>query len=131
MRYLNPIEHLYQEELYNIRSKILVIIPVPWDRMSESEQFLLSKILTSIKQTLSSVQILSIKDAEADDLLIYRPSAIIAFGSILKVPGHVIQPYTPFKHRESVILQADNLSELEDATRKKNLWNALRGIFQV
>jgi hypothetical protein len=131
VRYLNPIEHLYQEELYNIRSKILVIIPVPWDRMSESEQFLLSKILTSIKQTLASVQILSIEDAQADDLLIYRPSAIIAFGSILKVPGQVIQPYTPFKHRESVILQADNLSELEDATRKKNLWNALRGIFQV
>lgn len=126
----NPIEHLYQEELYNIGQKVLVIIPQPWDAMSESDQTLLSRILGSVKRSLASVQLLSLKDAETDDLLFYNPSKIIAFGTTLKVTGKSIPPNKPFRHSQVTLLQADNFEQL-DEPKKKVLWYALREMFEV
>ena len=130
MSYSNPIEHLYHEELYNLGSKVLVIIPAPWDALSEADQLLLSRILGSVKRTLASVQVLTLSEAETDDLLFYRPSRIIAFGSSLKVSGKSIQPYQSFIHDKVIVLQADSLDQLDDA-KKKNLWSGLKEMFQV
>ena len=130
MKYSNPIEHLYQEELYNLKQKVLVIIPVPWDTLTESDQLLLAKILGSVKRTLPSVQILALQEAETDDLLFYRPSRIIAFGTSMKISGKTIQSYKSFKHDQVIVLQADSLDTLDDA-KKKNLWNALKEMFLV
>jgi hypothetical protein len=128
--YSNPIEHLYQEELYNLGPKVLVIIPLPWDTLPEADQLLLSKILGSVKRTLASVQVLTLREAETDDLLMYRPSKIIAFGSSLRVSGKTVQSYKSFMHDQVVVLQADSLDQLDDA-KKKNLWNMLKEMFQV
>jgi len=130
VNYSNPIEHLYQEELYKLAPKVLVIIPLPWDTMSEPDQLLLSKILGSVKRTLASVQVLTLSEAETDDLLFYQPSRIIAFGPSIKVSGKTIQPYKSFSHKQVIVLQADGLDQLDDA-KKKNLWNVLREMFQV
>ena len=130
MSYSNPIELLYQEELYNLGPKVLVIIPAPWDALSEADQLLLSKILGSVKRTLASVQVLTLSDAETDDLLFYRPSRIIAFGSSIKVSGKSIPPYTSFKHDQIIVLQADSLDQLDDS-KKKNLWSGLKEMFQM
>ena len=130
MSYSNPIEHLYQEELYNLGPKVLVIIPLPWDTLPEADQLLLSRILGSVKRTLASVQVLTLKEAETDDLHMYRPSTIIAFGSPLKVSGKTIQPYKSFRQDQVVVLQADSLDQLDDS-KKKNLWNTLKEMFQV
>ena len=130
MSYSNHIEHLYQEELYKLGPKVLVIIPLPWDTMSESDQLLLSKILGSVKRTLASVQVLTLSEAETDDLLFYHTTRIIAFGSPLKVSGKSILPYHSFRHDQAIVLQADSLDRLDD-TKKKNLWIALKDMFQV
>lgn len=130
MNYSNPIEHLYQEELYNLRDKVIVIIPAAWDGLTEADQLLLAKILGSVKRTLASVQVLAMATAQITDLLIYKPSRIIAFGSVVQVPGEIIHPYKTYQHNQISILLADSLGELDDA-RKKNLWNALKGMFQV
>lgn len=130
MSFSNPIEHLYQEELYNLGPKVVVIIPVPWGTLPEADQLLLSKILGSVKRTLASVQILTLIEADTDDLLLYRPSTIIAFGSSLKVSGKTIQSYKSLRNEQVVVLQADRLDQLDDA-KKKNLWNTLREMFQV
>jgi hypothetical protein len=128
--YSDPIEHLYQEELYNLRPKVLVIIPVLWDTLSESDQLLLSKILGSVKRTLASVQVLALNEVDIDDLLIYRPSRIISFGTSIKEQGKIIQPYKSFNHNQILVLQADSLDQLDDA-KKKNLWNGLKEMFQL
>lgn len=127
---LNPIDQLYQEDLYDLGPKVLVIIPQHWDGCSESDQLLLSKILASVKRSLASVQIMALSEADTDDLLIYRPSRIIALGSTIKVAGKSIQSYQPFRHDQFVVLQADSLGQLDDS-KKKILWNSLRDIFQV
>lgn len=130
MSYSNAVGHLYQEELYSLGPKVLVIIPIPWDTLSESDQLLLSKILGSVKHTLSSVQVLTLKEVDIGDLLFYRPSRIIAFGTTIKVQGEIIQPYKSIKHDQVLIIQADSLEQLDDA-KKKNLWNGLKEMFRV
>lgn len=130
MSYSNPIEHLYQEELYNLGPKVLIIIPMQWDSLPESEQVLLSKILAFIKRSLSSVQVLALSEADTDDLLIYRPSRIIAFGSTIKASGKSVQSYQLYENDSVVVLQADSLDRLDDP-KKKILRNALRELFQL
>ena len=130
MSYSNPIEQLYQEELYNLGPKVLIIIPMQWDTLPESEQALLSKILAFIKRSLSSVQVLASTEVDTDDLLVYRPSRIIAFGSLIKASGKIIQSYQPYENDPVVVLQADSLDQLDDQ-KKKVLRNALKEMFQV
>ena len=129
MSYSNPIEQLYQEELYNVGPKVLVIIPTPWDTVTEEDQLLLSKILVFIKQTLSSVQILTLQDADVSSL-IYRPMRIIAFGSRISFSGQTLESYKLFTADQISILQVDSLSELDQA-KKKILQTALKDMFQV
>jgi hypothetical protein len=122
------VENLYSEEIYNLGPKVLVILPVPWEEVSEAEQLLLSKILGSVKMNVSSVQILTLKEFEVKTLSVYKPSKIIAFGSQIKTSSGTIQPYKPVNENEIVVLQADLLSRLDDVS-KKNLWNSLREMF--
>jgi len=128
--YSNPIEQLYQEELYNLGPKVLIIIPMQWDTLPESDQVLLSKILAFIKRSLSSVQVLASTEVDTDDLLVYRPSRIIAFGSLIKASGKIIRSYQPYENDPVVVLQADSLDQLDDQ-KKKVLRNALKEMFQV
>ena len=125
-----PIEHLYQEELYVLRPKVLVIIPMQWDSLPEDDQVLLSKILTFVKTSLSSVQVLALRDADINDLEIYQPSRILAFGGTIKVLGKNIPSYQAHRHNGIAILQADSLDQL-DAVKKKNLQNALKEMFEL
>jgi DNA polymerase III psi subunit len=122
------VENLYSEEIYNLAPKVLVILPVPWEEVSEAEQLLLSKILGSVKLNVSSVHILTLKEFEVNALRVYKPSKIIAFGSQIKTSSGAIPPYKPVNENEAVVLQADLLSRLNDAS-KKNLWNSLREMF--
>lgn len=127
MSYSNPIEQLYQEELYNVGPKVLVIIPTPWDNVSEEDQLLLSKILVFISQSLSSVQILSSQDVDISKL-IYRPIRILSFGSRVSFSGETVQSYKLFTAGQISILQVDRLGELDPA-KKKILQNSLKDMF--
>jgi hypothetical protein len=127
--YSNPIEQLYQEELYNVGPKVLVIIPTPWEIVSEEDQLLLSKILVFIKQSLSSVQIITLRDVDVSNL-IYRPIRILSFGSRIRFSGETLQSYKLFKSDHVNVLQVDTLGEL-DAAKKKILQNALKDMFQL
>lgn len=125
----NPIEQLYHEELYGIPPKVLIIIPVAWDELPESDKVLLERILNFTKRNLSSVQILSLKEVEIGSLNIYRPSKVIAFGSDIRSSGKSIESYEPCLCDEIVVLRADRLGDL-DEPKKKVLRDVLKGMFQ-
>ena len=129
MSYSNPMEQLYPEELYDLPQKVLIVIPVTWDALPESDKVLLERILNFTKRNLSSVQVLSLKEVETESLIIYRPSRIIAFGSDIKVSGKSIQPYQAYASDQVVVLRSDRLGEL-DEPKKKILRDALKGMFQ-
>ena len=79
-----PLENLYSEELYNIPPKVLIVISKPWSEIQEDEKTLLGKILSAVKLSLSSVQIINRAEFGVADFNAYRPACIIAFGATLK-----------------------------------------------
>src|SRR6187549_3318794 len=83
MTQANPLENLYTEELYRSTSKVLIVIQKPWVQVDEAERTLLGKILTALKLSLASVQVISRKEFEIEDVKTFRPSCVIAFGAVL------------------------------------------------
>jgi hypothetical protein len=125
MTQMHPLENLYQEELYNIRGKVLVLIRKPWADIQEDERTLLGKILSSVKLSLSSVQVINRAEFDAVDFTAYRPACIIAFGSTLKNSN---QTYEKIVRNDVAIVVADELDQLDDI-RKRNLWLTLKQLF--
>ena len=80
----HPLRNLYSEELYNLPTKVLVVVSKPWSEIQEDEKTLLGKILGSVKRSLSSVQIINRVEFGFDDFNAYAPVCIIAFGATLK-----------------------------------------------
>lgn len=119
-------EKLYQEEIYALSPKILVILSGDWADIPESDQLLLGKILGSVKLSLASVQIIARKAFEVSDLFAYNPSHIIAFGSSLK---GISKTYELLSIQEIPIILADDLQKL-DEVKKKSLWGALKQMFR-
>jgi hypothetical protein len=120
-------EHLYQEELYVIPPRTLVLLDKEWPDFSEEEGALLTKILGSVKLSLASVQIIHQSNTSVSDLLSFNPSKIISFG----VNVSPIQKQYEYVPLDGVhIIVSDALSRLDDQ-KKKSLWVALRQMFGV
>jgi len=120
-------ESLYQEELYALGPKVLVILSKKWNEVSEEDQLLLSKILGSVNLNLASVQIITHREFEIHDLKVFAPAKIIAFGSVLKGSP---KPYELLSVQGTSVLQADALHHF-DELKKKSLWSALKRMFNT
>ena len=120
-----PLENLYAEELYNLPPKVLIVIPKPWSQIQEDEKTLLGKILSAVKLSLSSVQIINRAEFVAADFGAFRPNCIVAFGAILK---NSTKMYEKISAKRTAIVVADALRQLDD-NRKRNLWLTLKELF--
>jgi DNA polymerase III psi subunit len=118
--------YIFQEELYDIPSPILVILRHPWSSYVESDRALLSKILGSVKIDSASVRILTRKSLSLSDLTSNQATSVLVFGSEMDQ----ITPYQPMQAQGFTVVKADDLTELDDA-RKKSLWGALKQMFSV
>lgn len=117
-----PEQLIYTEDLYQIPSRVLVLIPVSWQTLPEEDVTLLTKILTSARLSISGVQILNLQEVSVNDLKIYTPTLILSFGVPIKPAA---KRYTVETIDSITIIQSDALSTLNDAT-KKELWTALK-----
>lgn len=120
-------ESLYQEEIYLVRPRALILIDKPWEHVSQDERVLLAKILGSVKLTLSTVQILHRESASLNELAPFNPERVIAFGTRVS-PVHKKYEYLPVDGFH--VIASDSLSMLDDA-KKKSLWLALRQMFAL
>jgi hypothetical protein len=125
MTQTNALENLYSEELYNIKPKVLIVFSKPWSEIQEDERALLGKILSSVKLSLSSVQIINRSEFGVDDFNAYGPACIIAFGATLKNSSKM---YEKIAAERAAIVVADELCQLDDI-RKRNLWLTLKEVF--
>jgi hypothetical protein len=125
MAQANPLELLYQEELYKIKSKVLVVIPRPWEQLQEDETLLLQKVLTAVKLSMASVQIVTKQDFDIQEFEVYQPSFILSFGAVLKGSDKM---YENLLVDGTPVLVSDELRQLDDV-RKKNLWTMLKQAF--
>jgi len=120
------LQHLYQEEIYNIAPKLLIVIDKQWSEVSIDETILLEKIVKALKLTLASVQILTRSEFLPLDFQAFAPDYIIAFGSKLKNSGRL---YEAIQTDGATVVVADALDRL-DEVKKRNLWITLRQVFQ-
>jgi hypothetical protein len=120
-----PLENLYTEELYNLPPKVLIVISKPWSQIQEEEKTLLGKILSAVKLSLSSVQIINRAEFVVADFEAFRPNCIVTFGAILKNSNKM---YEKIMNEQTAIVVADELHQLDDL-RKRNLWLTLKQVF--
>lgn len=120
------LQNLYQEEIYKIDPKVLIVIDKKWSEVSIDEIVLLEKILKALKLTLASVQILTRSEFFPEDFQAFAPEYIIGFGSKLKNSEKM---YEAIQIDGATIVVADTL-DLLDEVKKRNLWIALRQVFQ-
>lgn len=115
-------QFIYSEELYKLPPRTIVLLPVPWETLSEDQVTLLGKILGSVKLSLAGVQMLCREQADIHELEVFNPSVVISFGTRLLPES---ETYTATETDGIRIIQSDALDSLDD-TRKKSLWNVLR-----
>jgi hypothetical protein len=126
---LNPLvaESLFQEDLYQIPGKVLIIIPVAWDAVTQEEKSILTKILAALKLNLETVQIISRSAVAIETLLPFSPAQIISFGVSFQPE---VKSYETVIVNDIKVICADALHMLDDQ-KKRNLWLALRSMFGI
>ncbi len=121
------LQAIFQEELYALTTEVLVIIPAPWESITETDRQLLGKILGAVKINVAGVQIIVARDFNLNDVKHLSPRYVISFGSAFEASSKY---YEVIPSEGCAVLQADALDQLDDP-RKKNLWSALKQMFDV
>jgi hypothetical protein len=121
----NPLESLYQEELYVLPSPLLIILSKPWADLSADELTTLTRMIHAVKLNLGSVQVIVRKDFTIESLSSYAPKRILAFGAALQSNASV---YENLSINNVSIIISEPLDQLDDA-KKKSLWTALKSMF--
>jgi len=123
----SALESLYNEDLYQIPSRIVFVIPQPWEELSEAERTTLSKMISALKLSINGIQIITRKTFSMESLKAFAPGKVVALGSAFESAS---KPYENFTLDGVSIVIADSLTALDD-TKKKNLWLALKQMFGI
>lgn len=119
--------HLFQEELYRVSPSTIVILSRAWEDYSAEEKELLSKILRSVRLSLSGVRIISSPSVNPETLAIQSPSGVLIFGADTT---QEIPFYKNTEREQFSVIRAHDLRDLDDI-RKKELWMALKQMFRI
>jgi hypothetical protein len=120
-------QFIYNEELYQLPARVIILIPMPWNELSDGEKALLAKILSAARLSLQGVQILQDTTVAIESLKVYNPAVVISFGVALTPPTDL---YEPKKIDGITIIRSDKLDALDD-TKKKDLWAALKKLISA
>jgi DNA polymerase III psi subunit len=117
----------YQEEVYQIRLKPIVVINEAWDQLGEKERELLSKIISALKISADSVTIVA---QPLLDITYFngRTLRLIYFGDL---PEGVSRYEILESHDLSFICSVSLTQLLENEQARKQLWAALKKLFSV
>lgn len=120
-------ENIFLEEIYQVPSKITVIISQPWSNLKEDQRLLLSKILQSVKLSLESVRIIHQSTFDITSLR-EKPSRMVAFIA----PPKGLALYEVIQTGETSMIFSDPFDTLiTDEAAKRKLWSALRTLFST
>ena len=124
---LSASPYLFQEELYRIPPRVLIVIAEEWDALSENDLTVLTKLLGALKLSLASVQVITRPSFAMRDIAAFNPARVLVFGAQL-------QQAPPLYENASVdntpVIVSESLAQLDDP-KKKKLWLALRQMFGI
>ncbi|MBK7652840.1 MAG: hypothetical protein IPJ20_21715 [Flammeovirgaceae bacterium] len=123
----NELTTLYQEELYNITTPLVIIFSKPWNDLTEEELVTLNRMLHALKINLERVQILHRKEFTMAELSFLSPTRVLIFGTTLN-------PACAFYKNVDIdgisVIASESLDQL-DELKKKSLWTALQAMFNL
>jgi hypothetical protein len=114
----------YPEELYLIKPRVTVVVPVPWAEVKEAEKTLLSKILGAVKQSLDSVVIRQQHHLDLSTWL-EKPERVLCFSPAEGLPKFEVLPV----NGTSVIVSLPLPELMANDEAKKKLWVGLKVMF--
>jgi hypothetical protein len=121
------LENLYSEELYQVPSKVIVVVPKPWKEITEDERIVLSKMLVAVKLSMAAVHIVARPQFSLEDFRAFPFQKVLAFGADFSGSSKL---YEHLSINGTSVILADALGQLDDA-KKKSLWQALRQMFGI
>jgi hypothetical protein len=124
---MSELETIFQEDIYSIPAPLLIVLAKPWEELSEAELDTLSKMLKAVKLSLASVQIIVRTEFDKNDLSVFSPTRVLAFGASLTTP---VKYYENINSENTSIIISESLDQLDDQ-KKKSLWIALKDMFSL
>lgn len=124
---ISIVQNLYQEDLYLIPGKILIVLSKDWTAVTPDEQTTLTKMLAALRLNLAMVQIVTYSKFSIRDIAPLSPSKVLAFGV---APTEAPNLYEFTEVNGVSVLAAEAIDKLDDA-KKKTLWLELRKMFGV
>jgi len=125
--FLSVNHYLFQEELYRIPSRVLIVIAEEWEALSENELTILTKLLGALKLSLASVQVITRQSFAMRDIAAFNPARVLVFGAQLQQAPAL---YENASIDNTPVIVSESLAQLDDSTKKK-LWLALRQMFGI
>jgi DNA polymerase III psi subunit len=117
----------YEEELYIVSTKPVVVLDIEWDKIREGEKTLLEKILSSVKLSLNHVKVVCNSKPDVANWT-DRPKHVLVFGS--EIAGLSKNELLDVQGIKLIISSSlENLDK--DSEAKKKLWNSLKLMFQA
>ena len=121
----NWFESVYQEEVYDFRPPLTVVLSTPFKSLQEAELQLLSKLLHAVNRSLAAVRIVEEPNLDLSGWT-DKPAYVIAF----QAPPKGIEPYSIMTASGTSIIFSDSLNVLSgDLTAKQKLWASLKAMF--
>jgi len=117
----------YQEEIFQIKPKSVVVINEVWEKLGEKERELLSKIIAALKISIDSITIVSQPTLDITSFA-GKANKLIYFGD--SPVG--ISRYEVLESGDLPFVCSENLTQLIDnEASRKQLWIALKRLFTV
>jgi hypothetical protein len=120
-------QHLYQEDLYNIPGRVLVVLPNSWESISEADRNVLIRMVNAVRLNFAAISVIERTSLSTQDIQTLAPEKILSFGVPLS-PMPAL--YTLSSMNDIPLIAADRLEHLDDA-KKKILWGVLKQMFAL
>ncbi len=118
---------IFQEDIFQIKPKPIVVINEEWGKLGDKERELLSKIIAALKISLDGIIVLSRPQLDIP-AYVGQTNQLIYFGEL---PAGVSQ-YEVLQSGDLSFICSASLSQLLDnEPARKQLWQGLRKLFAV
>ena len=120
-------ESTYQEEIFKIKPKPVVVINAAWEKLGDKERELLSKIISALKISIDSITIVCQPTLDIISLT-GKTYKVVYFGEL---PTGVSR-YEILESGDVSFICSESLTQLLDnEASRKLLWVALKRLFSV
>ena len=121
------LEATYQEDIFQIKPKPIVVINERWEDLGEKERELLTKIIAALRMSPDAITIVNQPTLKVLSFL-GKTKRLIYFGEL--PPG--VAQYEVLESGDISFVCSENLSQLIDNEEaRKQLWQSLKKLFSL